>query len=122
MLRAPAEDIRDWIDKRAVLSNLPARKQGGKHWSCYQALSFASQRSIEEHEQALVAAGCSERAAVFSNLSQRPHHMGPQLNGMIPALLRRSQLWSFRLRRVPLPQELLEVIAFWAATRSKNTK
>ncbi|CAE7778137.1 unnamed protein product [Symbiodinium sp. CCMP2592] len=109
LLRAPDAAVHDFVSSLAVARGLPESGSGSVAWSCYLAMSPANRQSVRDHEQSLQAAGFAEQAAVLTNIAQRASHMGPVLSGFAPALLRSSLLWSFRLRRIVLPAEHLEL-------------
>ena len=109
MLRAPNPQVDEYIRSLAHSRHLPDERAPGKPWSCFLAMSKSNQASVLEHERALIDAGFSLRSGIMSNIAQRASHMGPVLSGNMPALLRNSWLWSFRLRRLALPLEMLEL-------------
>ena len=109
MLRSPTHVLDAFVERLALRRNLPARAANGRPWSCYLAMSRTRQHRVQEHEEALRAAGFSDRSPVLTNIAQRAQHMGPVLSGYAPTLLRKSDIWSFRLRRLVTATELLEL-------------
>ena len=108
MLRSPTQELDAHVQQLALRRNLPARAANGRQWSCYLAMSKTRQHRVQEHEQVLRAAGFSDRSPVLTNIAQSAQHMGPVVSGYLPTLLRKSDIWSFRLRRLVTATELLE--------------
>ena len=109
LLRAPVSKQNEFLSKLATQRNLPPFRSSGSGWSNFLVMTHAQQKSLGQHEDALRNAGLSSTAPVLTNLSQRAQHMGPVLSGYVPTLLRRSKIWSFRLRRMVLPEECIEL-------------
>ena len=109
LLRAPPSAVKEFIAKLATRRDLPQQRSRGGGWSNFLVMTPAQKTSLLKHEDALETAGLPPKAAVLTNLAQWPEHIGPVLSGHVPALLRRSSLWSFRLRRMVLPEELFEI-------------
>ena len=109
LLRASDDAVANFIRSLAAKRNLPSRRSSNSEWSCYLAMGKSLQTSVQEHEQSLTSQGYAVQSAVLTNLSQRATYMGPVVSGHVPALLRKSMLWSFRRRRLMLPDECLEI-------------
>ena len=109
MLRASPELVQSRVTAMAVSRGLPLTRSGGRPWSMCLAMTRSQQAMVDEHERALTSAGYSEHSAILTNIAQRADFMGPVFTGYVPALLRKSLLWSFRLRRLVMNEELFEL-------------
>ena len=105
-LRAPQEQVAKDIRRRACDRGLPATQASGRPWSAWMACTPAQRKAIDSHEQALQREGLDDKGSYVTNTMQNPCFIGPQ--ELVPALLRRTHLWSFKARRYALPFELLE--------------
>ena len=88
-VRAPPSAVKEFIAKLATRRDLPEQRSSGGGWSNFLVMTPAQQTSLLKHEDALETAGLPPKAAVLTNLAQRPEHIGPVLSGHVPALLRR---------------------------------
>ena len=109
LLRAPEDKQKAYVAGLAAARGLPSERSSGDAWSCFLAMSKGNQDMVLKHEAALEAAGFSARAGILTNISQKPDYMGPFVSGVVPVLLRKSLLWSFKLRRLVLATEMLEL-------------
>ena len=106
-LHAPKGMIQQDTAARMQRRGFPATRRKGKSWSCFQSLSHAVRKQILAHEQAARQAGHPERAPLYADLRQRPNFIPPV--DRIPALLRRTLLWSLERRRLLLGGEAMEI-------------
>ena len=111
--RAPPSLVQDFVKGLVVASTLPETSRSGQAWSCYQAMSAALRRKVEEHKRWLTQeAGEDElllpAASMWTtNLAQSATFM-PPTSGLVPAMLQKTILWLFGKRRLALPQEHLD--------------
>ena len=108
--RAPQDDIAARLQTLAAAKKLPRATRSGRGWSSFQLCSQAMRDSVNAHESWLrshIGAGGSFDGWIC-NLAQRPAFMPPTQH-VVPALLRKSQLWLMAKARRPLPMEMLEV-------------
>ena len=110
MFRAPHEEVQQHVAGMARRNHLPPTSRSGKPWSCYQAMSASVRSSVDAHTKALAKQmddGMQVRQFI-ANVAQKPSYMGAT-RFHVPALLRKSNLWLFGLKRLALPQEHLEI-------------
>ena len=109
MMRAPEAEVREIIQKMATAQGLPLHRQSQKEWSYFLVMTGASRAAVEKHETAIMEAGHARTASLVVNLANNPEFIGARPNGLVPAVLRSSKLWSFAKKRGVLPSELLEM-------------
>ena len=103
--RAPQQLIHRHLSEEAVKRGLPATRRGGKPWHNRQVLSHGNSKRLDGYEERSVSCGRSQRG--IANLAQNSSMF--RIENVVPALLRRSLLWSFQCRRRVQPAEAVEV-------------
>ena len=106
LARAPPQHVQKHLAKLALKRHMPPTRRNGVPWTGYQVLSPSARGRVRRHE-AFVKRTATHRPRLVCNVCQNPQrYAGTE---KIPALLRRSQLWSMHLQRLLTPLEHFEV-------------
>ena len=103
------QEVRSHVEQLAARRHLPLRDGSGRRWSMWHMLSANEQRRLEGMRSAV-----QEKAAevghddVFVYTCQNSAFNSVSVS--VPALLRKSKVWSWGKKRLLLPQEHLRVM------------
>ena len=105
---APKSFVHNFFAAAASRRRYPATRKSGRMWSGYQLLTIGMRARLHAFEQARQECSLPITGAAFMDLTQNSSFVGTGINVNLPCLLRRSQVWSKRKRRLMLPVEALE--------------
>ena len=109
MARAPAHMVENYKMQLCEARGLPPLRSSGRPWSFFQLMPKSIRVAIEQYEQ-MASLRHGVRPRLVCNVRQRPSYMDP--TDMVPALLRRSLLWSLSARRPLLSEEHVEIMGY----------
>ena len=109
LARAPQEKLEEMRQHMIKKRSLPATRSSGKPWGFYHLLSGSLRASVLQHEKTASAVPGS-RPRMVCNPGQRSSFL--RCTSMVPALLRRSLLWSMLARRPFHSEEHLEIMGY----------
>jgi len=102
-------EVRAEIEMMAEKMHMSPRDGSGHRWPMKVVLSAAMQRSLAAHEVQLKKDGWDlTKDDVFTTICQQGSYAAT--SAMIPALLQRSKVWSWRHQRLLLPRERCNVM------------
>ena len=117
LLRASVEDVSTRVAALASARGLPMERSSGTQWSSWQVMGVGKRARLSAHEAALQESFGS-RPPVVTNIAQTTQY-AKFTSGLVPSLLKNSDLWSHRLQREALPGELMELQGYVVYPNSK---
>ena len=114
LLRAPVDRVETYLKRLAAARGLPPLKSNGRPWSSWLLLAPGTKSRLQEYEdKAMATKKFESRRDVPFVVDTKDHASFRNCNFetllCAPALLRRSKLYSFKHRRLVLPEELFEL-------------
>mmetsp|Transcript_34568 Transcript_34568/g.112453 ORF Transcript_34568/g.112453 Transcript_34568/m.112453 type:complete len:530 (+) Transcript_34568:170-1759(+) len=107
--KTPKSEVRAEIEAMAENMHMSSRDGSGNRWPMKIVLSRSMQRSLAAHDGQLKKGGWDlTKDGVFTTICQQGSYAAT--SAMIPALLQRSKVWSWRHQRLLLPRERRNVM------------
>ena len=103
-----------------VAAHMPIRDGAGRRWPMRLVMGRGYKRLLENHHADLQRRGIDRDAALFATIDQMPKYAS--LSPAIPALLRRTAVWSFKHDRMMLATEHLAVQGIRLGSAAEEAK
>ena len=116
----PKAQVRLEVERLAAAAHMPTRDGTGRRWPMRLVLSGGMKRLLQKHRAHLQERGIAHDAELFATIDQNPNRSS--LVPVIPALLRRSAVWSYKHDRLMLATEHLAVQGIRLGSAAEEAK
>ncbi len=101
LFRAPDNIVNEYLSGIAMRKGYPARRNSGRPWQSFSLLTHSERARVK-----MVEALNKKRGRLVVNVRQKFPFCNPST--CLPALLRQTNLWSVRHKRLAVPLEHIE--------------